>query len=474
MDIAGARAPVAGRSRRAGALRTLRAATRGELLAPGASAYDTARRGYNGAIDRRPAAILRCAGVSDVAAGIRFARAHRWPLAVRGGGHSLAGFGMCDDGLALDLSRMNALYVDPERRIACAGPGVTWGEIDRATHDVDLIVPGARISTTGVAGVTLGGGYGWLMRRDGLTIDNLVSAEVITADGAQLTASATENDDLFWGLRGGGGNFGVVTSFAYRLSPIGPVVMGGAAFYAADDLRDLLRFYRGLMRDAPDALTAQCNFLIAPDAPFVPPPLRGVPVGAIAVCHTGRLDEAERDLRSLREFKQPLLDRIRPMPYPTVQRLFDAAGTFGHQVHGRSGHLAALDDAVIDAIVAFAPRVTSPLSIVMISPLGGAVARVSDEATAFAHRGAAFDLAVSAVWDEPSDRARHIAWVEEFWRAVAPHTRGVYVNELGDEGRARVAEAYPLATYARLVALKNRYDPQNLFRLNQNIIPTTT
>ena len=367
---------------------------------------------------------------------------------------------------------MRTLHVDPVRQRARAGPGLTWGELDRVTCPLGLATTAARISTTGVAGVTLGGGYGWLMRRDGLTIDNLLEVEVVTAEGELVTASADEHADLFWGIRGGGGNFGVVTSFEYRLNPISPFVMGGAAFYAADDLPHLVRLYSELMRDASDELTAQCNVLIAPDAPFVPPQLRGTLVSAIAVCYSGALDDAGRELRLLSEFKPPLLDRIRPMPYLTVQRLFDAAGAFGHHVHGRSGHLSAITDDVIAAMVAHATRVTSPLSITMISPLGGAVARVAEGATAFAHRRAAFDLAISAVWDDPAERPRHVAWVEDFWRVIAPHTSGAYVNELGDEGRGRVAAAYPDATYRRLVALKDRYDPRNVFRLNQNVIPT--
>jgi FAD/FMN-containing dehydrogenase len=311
------------------------------------------------------------------------------------------------------------------------------------------------------------------MRSQGLAIDNLLSAHVVTAEGRSLTASADEHADLFWGLRGGGGNFGVVTSFEYRLHAIPPVMMGGAAFYPIDALPDLLRFYRAWMSDASDALTVQCNVIVAPDAPFVPSPLRGELVAALAVCHAGSPDDARRDLQPLQDFRVPLLDRIRPMPYLTIQRLFDAAGAFGHHVHGRSGHLAALSDDAVTAIATHAPRMTSPLSITMISPLKGAVARVSADATAFAHRDAAFDLAISGVWDDAGHPERHVAWVEDFWEAVAPHTSGVYVNELGDEGRARVAEAYPDATYRRLVALKDRYDPHNVFRLNQNVIPTT-
>ena len=459
-------------ARAAADLRSLLRVVRGPLLTPNDESYDRARRVYNGAIDRHPVAILRCADAFDVVAGIRFARERDWPLAIRGGGHSLAGFAMCDDGLVLDVASMNAVHIDPIRRRARVGCGASWGDLDRAACPLGLVTTGARISTTGVAGVTLGGGYGWLMRRDGLTIDNLLGAEVVTADGDVLTVSADEHPDLFWGIRGGGGNFGVVLSLEYRLNPLGPAVMGGAAFYAVADLADLLCVYREMTRDASEELTAQCNVLIAPDAPFVPPPLRGRLVGAIAVCHAGSIETAERELRLLRGFKPPLLDRIKPMSYISVQRLFDAAGAFGHQVHGRSGHLLALTNDVIDIIVAHAPSVTSPLSITMLSPLGGAVARVGSDATAFAHRDAAFDLAISAVWDDPDERERHVAWVERFWDAVSPQTHGVYVNELGDEGAERLADAYPAPTYERLVALKRRYDADNVFRLNHNIAPT--
>jgi FAD/FMN-containing dehydrogenase len=462
------------REDRAGAeelLRALRAGVRGEVLDPASDGYDAARRVYNARADRRPAVIVRCAGVGDVLAALRLARDRPWPLAVRGGGHSAAGFGVCDGGLVLDLSRLKGVRVDPGRRTARAEAGVAWGELDHETQAFGLATTGARISTTGIAGVTLGGGYGWLMRQCGLAVDNLLSVDLVTADGRFLTASAAENAELFWGVRGGGGNFGVVTSLEYRLHAIGPTVTGGMAFYPSERGPQVLRTYRELIASAPDELSALCNFLQLPPAPFVPEGLRGTPVVAVAVCHTGPAEQARRDLRVLGRLGPPLLERIRPMPYVKLQRLYDAAGAFGYHVHGRSGHLPKLSDAVLDLVAARGPCVTSPLSIVMISALGGAVARVGEHDTAFSHRRTAFDCAITSVWADPAESVRHVAWTEDFWAALRPHTAGAYVNELGDEGEQRVREAYNPATYQRLLALKKIFDPTNRFRLNHNVRP---
>jgi FAD/FMN-containing dehydrogenase len=453
------------------ALRKLRSSVRGGVLTPGDGGYDAARRVYNGMIERRPSLIIRCAGVADVLAAVRLARDRGCPPAVRGGGHSAAGFGVCDGGLMIDLSPMKGIHVDPVRRTARAQAGVVWGELDHETQTFGLATTGARISTTGISGVTLGGGYGWLMRKFGLTVDNLISVDIVTAGGDLVVASEREHAELFWGLRGGGGNFGVVTSFEYRLHEVGPVLMGGMAFYPVTRAREILHFFREFMDSAPDELSALLNFLITPPAPFVPEHLRGVPVVAIAVCHAGPVEDAGRDLEPLARIGPPLIDQIRPRRYQSLQRLFDAAGVFGYQVYGRSGHLAELSDEAIDCLVAYAPRVTSPLSIVMLSTLGGAVARVGEHETAFSHRRTRFDCAINSVWTDPRESDRHIGWVRDFWRALRPSTAGVYVNELGDEGEERVREAYNPRTYERLAALKNIYDPENFFRLNQNIRP---
>jgi len=450
----------------------IRAGARGSVLRPGDPGYDDARRVWNARIDRRPGLVLRCAGAADVAHAVVTARGHGVELAIRSSGHNVAGFAVSDGGLVLDLSHLKRLHVDPAGGRVRAEPGVSWGELDRATQAHGLATTGGRISTTGVAGLTLGGGYGWLMRSCGLTVDNLRSVELVTAEGRLIRASSTENEELFWGLRGGGGNFGVVTSFEFDLHRIGPTVTGGAVFYPVKQAGELLRFYRAFMASAPDELAALFNVLIAPAAPFVPPHLHGVPVAAIAVCHAGPVEEARQDLAPLREAGRPVLDRVGPMPYTVLQRLFDAAGEFGRCVYGRSGHLAELGDEVINALVHHAAGITSPLSIVMISPLGGAVARVPAAETAYSRRDAAFSLAVDSVWLDPAESERHMRWTDELWAAVAPFTSGVYVNELGDEGRERVREAYGSAAYRRLVAVKNEWDPTNLFRLNQNIEPS--
>jgi FAD/FMN-containing dehydrogenase len=450
----------------------IRAGVRGRVLGPGDAGYDDARRVWNARIDRRPRLVLRCADAADVAHAVVTARRHGVPLSIRSSGHNVAGFAVCDGGLVLDLSYLKGLRVDPARRRVRAEPGVRWCELDRATQEHGLATTGGRISTTGVAGLTLGGGHGWLMRSCGLTVDNLRSVELVTADGRLLEASPTENAELFWGLRGGGGNFGVVTSFEFCLHRIGPTVTGGAVFYPVEEAGELLRVYRDFMASAPDELAALFNLLIAPAAPFVPPHLHGVPVAAIAVCHVGPVEQARRDLAPLRRACRPLLDRVGEMPYTVLQRLFDAAGEFGRCVVGRSGYLVELGDDAIDVLVHRAEGISSPLSIVMISPLGGAVARVPAAETAYSHRNAAYSLAVDSVWTDPADSARHVRWTEKLWAAVAPFTSGVYVNELGDEGRGRVLEAYGPATYRRLVALKDEWDPANVFRLNQNIEPS--
>lgn len=451
-------------------LRRLQSMVRGRILTAEDEEYDDARRIYNGLLERRPAFIVRCEGIEDVQAAVRFSADRRCPPAVRGGGHSAAGFAMCEGGLVIDLSRMKGVQVDPLRRLARARAGVTWGEFDAATQAFGLATTGARISSTGVAGVTLGGGYGWLMRKHGLAVDNLVSAEIVAADGQVLKASADENPDLFWGIRGGGGNFGIAVSLEFRLHPLTQVT-GGMAFYPAERGLEVLQFYRDWTIDAPDEFSALCNFLIMPEAPFVPPHLQGVPVVAIALCHCGTIADAQRDLGALAELGPPLMERIRPMPYTKLQRMYDAAGEFGHKVYGRSGHLPELTDHVFETIAAHARRITSPLSIAMLCRLGGAVARIPDDVTAFSRRQSAFDLSINAVWSDASENSIHTSWTEEFWDAVRPFCAGVYVNELGQEGEDRVREAYTPQTLQRLAALKKIYDPDNLFRLNHNIPP---
>ena len=456
----------------AATIQDLQARMRGEVLAPEAAGYDAARRVWNGMVDRKPALIARCAGAADVLAAVAAARADRLVVAVRGGGHNVTGNAVCDGGLMLDLSPMKGISVDPVRRTAWAQAGLTWGEFDHETQAFGLATTGGQVSTTGIAGLTLGGGVGSLMRTCGLTVDNLLAVELVTADGRLLRASAGEHAELFWGLRGGGGNFGVATAFEYRLHPVGPLVTGGMALYPIARATAALRFLREVMAAAPDDLTMNVVFLTAPPAPSVPAALHGQPMVAVTLFHAGPLEEGQQSMAQLRAFGPPAVDLLGPLPYTAQQRLLDAGVPFGQRVYLRSEHLRTLSDAAIDTIVAHAAGATSPLSFVAVYPLGGAVGRVGEHATAFGHRGTPFDIVIFSIWTDAREDDRHLQWGRAFGAAMRPFSRGVYVNELGVEGQARVRAAYNPQSYARLVALKNAYDPTNLFRLNQNISPT--
>jgi hypothetical protein len=438
-----------------------------ELVRPGDPAYDEARRVWNGAIDRRPALIARCATPQDVAAALELAHDRDLRVAVRGGGHSIAGWSVIDDGLVIDLSPMKTIDVDVANRTARAGAGVLWGELDAATQAHGLATVGGIVTHTGIAGLTLGGGIGWLMRKHGATVDNLLAADVVTVDGDPIKA----DDELLWGLRGGGGNFGIVTSFEYRLHDVGPTVLGGPLYYALEDGPEVLRFYRDLVSDAPDELTTILNLRMAPPLPFLPPELHGKPVVTVATCYSGELDRGEAVLAPLRAFGTPLVDAIAPRPYVDLQRLFDPSVPHGWHYHWRSCELPPLTDAAIDTLVDHAARITSPRSYIIVFQLGGAVARGAD--TAFSQRDAAHDVNINAVWlpdDEEGDR--HVRWVRHCHAALEPYARDrVYVNFLEDEGPERVRAAYGAATHDRLVALKRRYDPANVLRSNQNISP---
>jgi FAD/FMN-containing dehydrogenase len=446
---------------------------RGRILLPGDEGYDGARAVWNAMIDRRPALIVQPAGPADVARAVGFAREHELALSIKCGGHNAAGNAVAEGGLTLDLSAsMTGLRVDPEARIARAEGGLTWAPVDAATQAHGLAVTGGQVSHTGIAGLTLGGGLGNVMRKHGLTIDNLLSVDVVLADGRFVTASAQENADLFWALRGGGGNFGVATAFEYRLHPLGPIVRGGMLLHPFERAAELLRFVREFMRSAPDEVGLTVAFLTAPPAPFVPEPVRGKLVASVLVCHCGSLEQAERDLAPLVAFGPPAANLVQPMPYVAVQQLVNEGAAYGaHHVYLKSDHLADLGDPAIDAIVAHTSAVTSPNSLILVLPLGGAVGRVADEATAYGHRQAGWDYNAYAMWTEPREADRHIAWVRDFAEAMQPWAIGAYVNEMVDEGEERVRAAYPPETYRRLAALKRKYDPTNLFRLNQNIKP---
>ena len=443
----------------------------GEVLLPESSSYDTARKVWNGMIDRRPAVIVRCRHAADVASAIAYARAEGLPLAVRGGAHNVAGYACVDDGLVVDLSTMKSIEIDSATRRAVSDPGLTWGEFDRATSASGLATTGGLVSTTGIAGFTLGGGIGWLMRRYGLTCDNLVSAEVITADGEKLTANDSQHADLFWALRGGGGNFGVVTRFEYRLHPV-TTVIGGLTLYPAAQARAALRFFREVTDSAPDALTALFAFITAPPAPFVPDWLQGKPAVAIVVCYAGDAAKGERVVRPLKQWDPSGVDVVGPVPYTALQSMLDAGAPPGCLNYWKSGYLDSLTDAAIDTIVEHAERMGSPLAQVHLHHMGGAVARVQSDATAFAHRRSAFAVNLVAMWTDAAETDRYVGWARGFSDALQPHANGaMYVNFLGDEGEARVRAAYGEQTYAKLARIKGRYDPQNVFRLNQNIKP---
>jgi hypothetical protein len=453
-------------------IREFRAGLRGSLLQPGDAGYDAARRVWNGAIDRKPALIARCAGPADVLATVNFARTNQLLVSVRGGGHNVTGNAVCDGGLMIDLSPMKGIRVDRQRRTVTAQAGATWGDLDHETQAFGLATTGGQISTTGIAGLTLGGGLGWLMRKCGLVVDNLLSADVVTADGRFLTASATEHADLFWGLRGGGGNLGLVTSFEYRLHPIGPIVTGGVILHPAERAADALRFYREHMAKAGDDEMVVFAFQSAPPAPFVPTSLHGAPVVGFALCHVGSLDEGKQAADRLRAFGRPLVEQIGPMPYTAVQKMMDEAMPFGRHVYLRSDHLTGLGDDVIETCVRHTTPMTTPLSVAVLIPLGGAVARVGEHDTAFSHRTTPFDIDIFGIWTDSRESDRHLAWGRGFGAALQPFSRGVYINEMGSEGDERIRAAYHPANYARLVTLKNQYDPTNFWRMNQNIKPT--
>ncbi len=446
---------------------------KGDLLRPDDPGYDEARRIWNGAIDLRPACVARCAGVGDVVAAVRFARERDLEVAVRSGGHGVGGHALCDGGLVIDLSRMKGIGVDPQARTARAEAGVLWGELDRETQAFGLATVGGIITHTGIAGLTLGGGIGWLMRKHGATVDNLIAAELVTAEGEVVRASEEENRELFWGIRGGGGNFGVVTSFEYRLHPVGPTVLAGPIFWPLERAPEILRAYRDFAAAAPDELTTIFQLRVAPPLSFLPEEVHGKPVVMIGSCYAGALEDGIEAVRPLKELGDPIADLLEPRPYLELQSMFDAAVPHGWHYYWKSSELPELTDEAIDTLVERAAAQTSPRSYCIVFQLGGALGRVGEAETAFSQRDAAFDVNVNAVWTEDDpEPGRHIAWTREYFDAMQAHGRGgVYLNFLGDEGADRVREAYGEPTYERLVALKRAYDPTNLFRRNQNIRP---
>ena len=453
-------------------LRELEESFRGQLVRPSDPTYDLHRRIWNGSIDRFPALIARCAGVADVIAAVRFARTTDLPVAVRSGGHSFPGQSVCDGGIVIDLGPMKGIRVDPQARTARAQAGVLLGELDRETQAFGLAVPAGIVTHTGLAGLTLGGGIGWLMRKFGLTIDQLLSVDLITADGEFLKASETENPDLFWGVRGAGGNFGIVTEFEFRLNPLGPIVMAGPVFWPMEDSPEVLRFYRDWIIGAPDELTTVVVHRRMPPLPVIPTELHGVPVVSVICCYAGPVDEGEKVIRPLKEFGSPILDLCSPKPFLAHQSMFDPSFPPGWWYYFRSADLAALSDRVIDIIAEHATRMTSPLTAFPIFQLGGAIARVGEDETAFNGRAAGHTININATTETAEGFDEERDWSRSLWSALEPYHTGVYVNFLMDEGEERIRQAYGAERYDRLRALKRRYDPDNFFRLNQNIPPS--
>lgn len=444
------------------ALRRFETGLRGEVFRPGHAGYDPARRLFNAMIDKRPGLIVRCSEVPDVLRAVEFARLHNLLVAVRGGGHNVAGKALCDDGMVIDLSAMKGIRVDPSARTVRAEAGLTWGDFDRETQVYGLATTGGFISTTGIAGLTLGGGLGWLMRKYGLACDNLQSVEIVTADGQLRTANPTDNPDLFWGVRGGGGNFGIVTSFEYQLHPVGQL-LAGVVFFPLEQAHAALQFYRELMATAPDEVMAYAVFLTSPE---------GTRLLAIPVCYVGPLETGEQTLRPLRSFGRPAADLVRPMAYPEIQSMFDPGFPPGRLNYWKSSFLRELTDEAIDTLVAHFATVPSPFSAVAIEPFGGAVGRVGIDETAFPHRRALYSLVIIGMWTEPAETTTHIRWTRELWAAMQPFSsEAVYVNYLDTDDADRVEAAYGAATFQRLRLLKERYDPGNFFRVNQNIGP---
>ncbi|MEV0289484.1 MULTISPECIES: FAD-binding oxidoreductase [unclassified Kribbella] len=447
----------------------------GRLITADQAGYDTARAVWNGAVDRRPRLIACCVDTADVVAAVRFARDHDLEIAVRGGGHNVAGTAVCDDGIVIDLSAMRAVSVDPAGRTVRVQGGALWSDVDHATQAHGLATTGGIVSHTGVAGLTLGGGIGWLMRKYGLVVDNLLAAEVVDADGSVVQASADEHPDLFWALRGGGGNFGIVTSFQFALHRLGPDILAGPVFWAAEDTAEVLRFYRDFIAEAPDELGSVIRLGTIPPWPAVHEHLHWRPAVAVACSYAGAVDDGERVVRSLRRFGQPLVDLVGPTPYVAHQRAIDDTVPHGWHYYWKATNLAGLSDDTIAVIADHAYAAGSPRSYAAMFHLGGAVARVPADATAYANRTTPHNIVVEAVW-RPDEAGEHAvaepAWARRFLQAVQPHrAAGVYVNFLDADDTTRTREAYGDHTYRRLADIKSKYDPDNVFHHNRNIRP---
>ncbi len=444
---------------------------RGEVILPGDAAYDSTRAVWNATVDRRPAVIVRCRGTADIMAALRFAREQDLPVAVRGGGHNVAGNAVCDGGMMIDLASMKAVHVDPTSRVARVQGGATGGDVDHETQAFGLATPTGIISTTGVAGLTLGGGFGWLSRLYGLAADNLLSVDVVTAEGQLLTASEMEHEDLFWGLRGGGGNFGVAAGFTFRLHAVGPQVLFGPTIYRLEDAPGVLRHYRDFVSQLPKACTVYVDLLTAPPFPFLPSSAHGTKIVSVIQFYVGDFTEGERLLRPLRSYGRPIADAVGPMPYTRVQSIADALYEKGASNYWKSHNVTTLSDGAIEKLVASGERLPTPQSDILIHHLGGAINEKAADATAYPHRDTGFVITPGGRWDDPARGKACLEWVRACYDALSVHAiGGTYVNFVSErEGGARLAYG---RNYERLVRIKNRYDPGNRFRFNQNIAPT--
>jgi FAD/FMN-containing dehydrogenase len=451
-------------------LADLRSKARGQVVAKDDADYEAARKVYNGMIDRRPLAIVRATGVADVMATVDFARENDLPLSIRGGSHSVPGFGTNDDGVVVDLVRMRGIRVDPVARTARAEGGCTWGDFFHATYPFGLATTGGLISTTGVGGLTLGGGIGHLTRGRGLSIDNLTSADVVTADGAFVVASEQQNADLFWALRGGGGNFGVVTSFEYALHPVKDVCVG-IVFFELSGARQVLEFYREYIAKAPEEMGAFFGFQIAPPLPFIPEHRHGQPFALVVACWAGPLEQGEKQLEPIRKAGPVVAELVTPMPFPALNSLFDGLLPPGLQHYWKASFASDVTDGAIAAHLRHGPRVPVVNSTMHIYPINGAANRVPSDATAFAYRDARFATVIAGMWPDPADNAKNTKWVKDYYADLQPHSSaGGYVNFMADDDQGRIRDNYKV-NYDRLVSIKRKYDPANLFRVNQNIKP---
>jgi hypothetical protein len=443
----------------------------GTVLRPGDSGYDEARRIFNRMIDRRPALIARCTNSADVAAAIDFARATGIEISIKSGGHGVSGSAICEGGLVIDMSPMKWIDVDADARVVRAGAGVTWGELDAATQEHGLAVTGGRVSSTGIAGLTLGSGSGWIERKFGFACDNLLAVEAVTSDGRVLRADDERHTDLLWALKGGGGNFAAVTSFDLRLHPVGPTILGGMIVHPPPAAPAVARFFRDFMKTAPDEIGGAVAFLTAPHEEFVPEPVRGTPICAMVVSYAGPIEEGEKALAPLREFGPPAMDMVGPIPYVALQQIIDGGNQPGFNHYWKAEFIDELSDDAIDAIVPRALSATSPLTATILQPLGGAVARVPDDSTPLGRRDAEFAYHALAQWDD-DDADRHIGWARELHEAMAPYSEpGVFLTYSSDEGEERSRATFGEQKFGRLAAIKEFYDPINLFRTGADIRP---